>query len=229
MESKSDELQKLSLKVAELSSELEKQHALRAANTKWVVIVGSMILAALGFTNLIQIPREAEKAAREQVGPEIIKKAEETVSQITDKNRDAQEILDKLNVREKNAIGGSGTIAFFDRPNCPDGWEEFKEGSGRFLIASGDGYNYLSKGGQKEVALSIAQMATHSHKATGRTSKGFTEAASTWRGGGSPGPKPTYVGNASESKVDITMEPTGEGKPHDNMPPYLTLTLCRKR
>lgn len=228
MEFNSDEFQKLSLKVAELSSELEKQNAIRAVSTKWLVLVGSLILAGLGFTNLVQIPKEAAKAAREQVGPEIINETKQIVSNIRAQDSLAQSILANLKNSATNTIGGAGTIAFFSRPGCPDGWEEFKEGSGRFLIASGEGYAFLSKGGKKEVALSIAEMPKHTHNATSLASeKGFSKGPSTWRGGGSEGS--TYVGTERDIRVSTQIQDTGEGKPHDNMPPYLALTLCRKQ
>ncbi|BBO84109.1 hypothetical protein DSCO28_46750 [Desulfosarcina ovata subsp. sediminis] len=75
MELKNDEFRTWQQRVDQISSELEKQNTVRVVNTKWMIIVGTVILSALGFTSFFQVPREAARAAREQVGPEIIDEA----------------------------------------------------------------------------------------------------------------------------------------------------------
>ena len=75
MEMKNDEFQTLRSRVDEISSELDKQDRVRAVNTKWMLTVGAVIVAALGYTNFVQLPREAAKAAEEQIGPETIEQA----------------------------------------------------------------------------------------------------------------------------------------------------------
>ena len=69
---KDDEFQTLRLRVDQISSEFDKQGRVRAVNTKWMLTVGAVIVAALGYTNFVQLPKEAAKAAKEQVGPEIV-------------------------------------------------------------------------------------------------------------------------------------------------------------
>jgi hypothetical protein len=71
MELKDDEFQALSLKVDQISSELDKQNTVRVVNTKWMIIVGAVILSALGFTSFVKLPREANRAVEEKVGENI--------------------------------------------------------------------------------------------------------------------------------------------------------------
>ena len=82
MELKDDEFRALQLRVDQISSELDKQHAIGAVNTKWMFIVGAVILAALGYTSIFQLPNEAAKAAMEKIGPEVIEKAGKTMDSL---------------------------------------------------------------------------------------------------------------------------------------------------
>ena len=56
MELDSNELQAPRQRVDQSSSELDKQNTVRVVNTKWMVIVGAVILSALGFTSFVQLP-----------------------------------------------------------------------------------------------------------------------------------------------------------------------------
>ena len=82
METNNDEFQALRQRLDHVSSELDKQDAVRAVNTKWMVIVGAVILAALGFTSFVQLPREAARTAKEQIGPEILEEANKIVAEL---------------------------------------------------------------------------------------------------------------------------------------------------
>ena len=79
MELKNDEFQTLRLRVDQISSELDKQNTVRVVNTKWMIIVGAVILSALGFTSFVQLPREANRAVEEKVGKNIIDIANDLV------------------------------------------------------------------------------------------------------------------------------------------------------
>jgi hypothetical protein len=113
MELKNDDFQALQNKVDQISSELEKQNIVRIVNTKWVIIVGSLILGALGFTSFVQIPREANRAAKEQVGPEIKAKALNIIDSLENYQTTAKEIeaeLTKVSELDKIANLPIGTI-----------------------------------------------------------------------------------------------------------------------
>lgn len=96
MEMKEDESQSLRLRVDQISSKLDKQDRVRAVNTKWMLTVGAAIVAALGYTNFVQLPREAAKAAKKQVGPDVVKKAEQIVNGLQEDEVYAKKIRDEL-------------------------------------------------------------------------------------------------------------------------------------
>ena len=111
MELREDDFHELKLRVDKVASELDKQKALKAVNTKWMIIVGALILAALGYTSFIQIPKEAIKAAQEQVGEDTIKAANEIIGSLRENKGQAEEILEgvKLDVLVlKGKKGASG-------------------------------------------------------------------------------------------------------------------------
>lgn len=108
MEMKDDEFQALRLKVDQISSELDKQNTVRVVNTKWMLIVGAVILSALGFTNFVKIPsevdknvpiavkEEVEKAINEKTGTRIIAEAIDIRNELLGIKADALESKDKL-------------------------------------------------------------------------------------------------------------------------------------
>lgn len=116
------------------------------------------------------------------------------------------------------------SILAFDQRGCPDGWGKFDEADGHFLLASSSKYPYGSKGGKPTVTLTTEQMPEHSHIFTG---------ISVERGG--------WGGSVITDKIAVgdnghqpSWEPTGSisaegrGLPHNNMPPYIALTYCKK-
>jgi hypothetical protein len=131
--------------------------------------------------------------------------------------------LKELKDEARNAMSPQGVVAFFDK-DCPDGWDELKEEAGRFLLAAGAGFPRNHSGGKKEVVPGLAEMPSHEHK-TEVARKGFKAVTDTWKGGGTPGG--TFVG--SQDSIEVKVTASGGGKAHENMPPYLALTLCRKK
>lgn len=133
MEINNDEFQTLRLKVDQISSELDKQHAIRAVNTKWMIIVGSIIVAALGFTSFVQIPNQAKKAAKEQIGPQTIEQAEGFLSDIEKNKAAADQLLSDLKIANFNQLADKdgyawvGSIKFVwgTRKSTKDGAEQF--------------------------------------------------------------------------------------------------------
>lgn len=65
--------------------------------------------------------------------------------------------------------GGSlpaGAVMAFDLTECPNGWSPMVSAQGRFLVGTGGGYNLGNMGGANTVALSVAQLPSHSHTGT---------------------------------------------------------------
>ena len=93
-------------------------------------------------------------------------------------------------------------------------WRRIKD---TFLLASGDTYEAGTTGGESEVTLTINEMPSHNHTVKGTVGAGgYAEGVGF---GNSANPSYTsYVG----------MSGAGGGKPHNNMPPYLTVYMWEK-
>lgn len=128
-----------------------------------------------------------------------------------------------------------GAILPFDTETCPEGWERYVEASGRSIIGTGlgDGLTnrqLLEQGGEENHTLTISEMPAHRHRMamnetrfTGQAQNNFLGGSSTVEyglgedgNGHSHGEYPNIVGT------------TGGGIPHNNMPPFIALTYCKK-
>jgi len=126
MEPKDDEFKALRSRVDKVSAELKKKDVARAVNTKWMAAVGSIIVAALGYTNFVQLPAEAAKAAKEQVGPEIVDKANDIVKDLGKKQKD----INKIQSMTSRLVPTGGIIPWYPTPeyikgttiSAPEGW-----------------------------------------------------------------------------------------------------------
>jgi hypothetical protein len=118
----------------------------------------------------------------------------------------------------------SGAVLAFDRQRCPDGWSNYEEGVGRAIIGAGRGNNLTPRrvgdtGGEEQVTLTLAQMPAHRHAnpTTGNNQVIEEVNALPIGGRGSYGPQHARPTDAA-----------GQSQPHENMPPYIALLLCRK-
>jgi len=137
----------------------------------------------------------------------------------------------KLSTLEKQVtVAGQvipqGAIAYFDLNSCPDGWQEFSHGRGRFLLASNPTTNGLSirtigeKAGTESHKLSLDEIAPHNHQ------------YQDWYYHDS-GRDPSFATGEGDDKgirkqEQRTTVNEGGGKSHNNMPPYLVLLQCIK-
>jgi len=148
MELKDDEFKDLQSRVEKISAELEKKDVARAVNTKWLITVAAIIMAALGYTNFVQLPAEAAKAAIEKIGPRIVGDAEDAVKnaeKFRDKAKeanekadkyaeDAKKIVDELTQLKKQIFPKGSIVAWYPglenketwwdgkKIKAPDGW-----------------------------------------------------------------------------------------------------------
>lgn len=123
----------------------------------------------------------------------------------------------------------SGAVVAFGHESCPEGWESYVLGSGRFLLGSGkdyttgESYELHAEGGIARHPLRIEEMPHHNHSADGR---GFLVRVTG---------RDTVHAQTDETPGEINirqglpMVPIGEGKPHENMPPYLVVNFCQKK
>lgn len=93
-------------------------------------------------------------------------------------------------------------------------WEQIKD---TFLLSAGDTYTAGSTGGESEHKLTIEEMPNHSHKnyAGSNINENGTFAMVGWRG------------NVSEGTA-FEVWGVGNDKPHNNMPPYLTVYMWKR-
>ena len=139
------------------------------------------------------------------------------------------------------AYGGNGATTFA-LPNL-QGCAAVGAGQGPALSE----YPLGEQGGVPHVTLSAAELPSHRHPftasrnvATAQNPQGNLLARATRQGGrgadaGAPAPGPTQIeadfyspnpGNAKTALASGTIGPSGEGRPHNNMQPYLMLNFC---
>jgi microcystin-dependent protein len=96
---------------------------------------------------------------------------------------------------------GNGTTTF----NLPDARD-------RMILGRGTTYNLGSKGGAATHTLTVAEMPSHNHS---------IQNTNPTAGGSGYG-----IGNAAGGVAQWGVSMTGGGGAHNNMPPYLVLTIC---
>lgn len=96
-------------------------------------------------------------------------------------------------------------------------WEPIKD---RFLLSAGDEYFAGSIGGEKQHQLTIDEMPSHTHKdgTDGQNGLGVI-------GSGHGSAVVYYDANAKMARPTTS---TGGDKPHNNMPPYLTVYMWKR-
>ena len=92
-------------------------------------------------------------------------------------------------------------------------WEQIKD---TFLLSAGDKYEGGKTGGESEHKLTIEEMPEHNH--------GLHFATST----GAYASPPLGSGGAQWGSHVNTVSNTGGSKPHNNMPPYLTVYMWKR-
>jgi len=117
----------------------------------------------------------------------------------------------------------SGTVIAFDRNECPAGWQPFAEG--RTIIGVGQGKdltmrNLKDQGGVERVTLTLDEIPSHRHQiptfsAVMRHERFIAGYQAT-----------DTLGNYSDHQRPT--QEVGGGQPHENMPPFIALRLCRK-
>lgn len=127
----------------------------------------------------------------------------------------------------------AGVVLAFDRPQgCPAGWEDMgRDWQGRAIVAAGgnmnDKYRFRQTGGKESHTLSLGEMPSHDH------SIGIL----TWNDSLANGSQnvQVYVGSLGDlagrsraGSVQVTTTSAGSGSPHNNMPPYIALYMCKK-
>lgn len=177
------------------------------------------------------VRQEADLIIDEAVKKSIVEAQREFTSESTD------EIIQRLFPR--------GAVVAFDRvdPNrdiggaCPEGWQLFEPAGGRMILGAGRHQNADAKGtplsnypayadspersigGSETHTLNVAEMPSHTH----RISYGGADTAVDIAGlntGVNWGIRRTISSDSTSA--------TGDGQPHNNMPPFIALYFCKK-
>ncbi len=93
-------------------------------------------------------------------------------------------------------------------------WEQIKD---TFLLGSGDDYTLGNTGGEATHTLTVAEIPSHNHYLTASyyTSGGVAESVS-------------YGSSKTETGNDYACQNTGGGQAHNNMPPYLVVSMWKR-
>lgn len=121
----------------------------------------------------------------------------------------------------------SGAVMAFNLSECPQGWKELKEASGRVLVGAGNGNRDQkdkpltdrklgATGGEETHVLTVQEMPAHHHTVI------FTDHHNT---PANTDTSPNEWGNTNSS---TNTQDTGGGAEHNNMPPYLVLLYCQR-
>lgn len=122
----------------------------------------------------------------------------------------------------------SGMIAAFDLNECPVDWDPYSEAVGRVLVGAGSVAGLTvrrvgAEGGAETVTLNVEQLPRHQHQ-TVET--------------GDPTNSKFGIGIAMHSRTGVNWTDqfgasltgfAGDGKPHENMPPFRVVTFCKRR
>lgn len=109
--------------------------------------------------------------------------------------------------------GGNGTTTF-QLPNL----------QGRMPIHIGNGYTQGEAAGEAAHTLITSEMPQHTHTANGVTTTANSPAATnnTWAASA----KNPYAASANATMSSNALGSLNGSQPHDNMPPYLTVSFC---
>ena len=100
-------------------------------------------------------------------------------------------------------------------------WEQIKD---QFLLSAGDTYTAGATGGEATHTLTINEMPSHSHNVT------WQDNCPPWvQAGGYGQVTPTATGNANKINLGgLSINGTGGGQAHNNMPPYLVVYVWKR-
>jgi microcystin-dependent protein len=118
----------------------------------------------------------------------------------------------------------SGVIAGFDGPDgCPAGWAVFTDAAGRTLVGVGKGRGlserrYREEGGEEAHTLTLEEIPSHTHEVIQMVHKDEID-----------GVDSATTRSDEHHNESQRSGASGGGQAHNNMPPFLALTYCKKQ
>jgi hypothetical protein len=147
-------------------------------------------------------------------------------------------------IRFTPGIPSEAVVAFGSAKACPEGWRNYTQAAGRTIVGVGRGNtdergNFLTArelfdaGGFEAVGLKQAEMPRHNHSLStshqsGRSIHDGLGGSSADFGLDADFDNPTGKTDASWGQMPNMISESGQGQPHDNMPPFLVLRFCIK-
>ena len=151
---------------------------------------------------------------------------------------------DWISVLFEPAVPGGAVVAFLYPCKEVDGWEDYADGAGKFLLGVGKGVlrpqgphkpplshsemplseiKFGDQGGQEAHTLTIDEMPGHNHD------NGSGKYLVQKTGRDTVHEKTDSKGNEIDIRRGFAIKVAGGGQPHNNMPPYIALHFCQKR
>jgi microcystin-dependent protein len=96
---------------------------------------------------------------------------------------------------------------------------------GKAPVHAGNGYAQGQQGGTETVALSVAQLPSHTHQAQCSTTPTALSPAGNYWAADTVGDKPFAATPNSQTKA-AAIGNQGQGQAHDNMAPYAVINFC---
>lgn len=121
----------------------------------------------------------------------------------------------RTTITEKYAVGDIFITTRVGNPATLLGYGTWEGIINKFLYAAGPDNPIGSTGGEAEHTLTVGEMPTHSHKVR------YVGAAAGGAYGGQPG---TSI-DGTPGYSELIIAPEGGGAAHNNMPPYLTVSM----
>ena len=128
-------------------------------------------------------------------------------------------------------VAPEGAVLIFDLANgCPTDWAQLADADSRMIIGATSGtetvmnkgltqYKYRAhEGGEEEVTLTVDTMPKHNHDL--HFNNNYLRGGTTHSA--------IYPIDAASPPSGVPTAPAGEGRPHNNMPPYIALYFCKK-
>ena len=127
------------------------------------------------------------------------------------------------------AFPKGAVVAFTDQKElsavCPDDWSFYSQSQGKFIIGASEFYPPGSVGGEVAVTLSAPEMPIHTHEIGRDNGEPLRTRTYNYQVGGSPVNLLHLNGNQDIPAAALR---AGGSKPHNNMPPNLTVYFCKK-
>ena len=151
---------------------------------------------------------------------------------------------DWISVLFEPTVPDGAVVAFLHPCKKFDGWEDYADGAGKFLLGAGKGVlrpqgphkpslsqsemslseiKFGDQGGQEAHTLTIDEIPGHNHA----NGPGMYLVQIT--GGDTVRAQTDATGGEIDIRRGFEIKVAGGGQPHNNMPPYIALHFCQKR